>query len=285
MKRIGVIIVLYNDKPQGLYNNFAFEGEIIVVDNTPGQDLKLSYSNITYIPLLKNKGIATAQNIGISKAIELGCEYVLFLDQDSVVDTIFIKRIYEEYIRIKSVVSNLFALGPTSINGRTNEEYKPVFREEKVDENGFIKKNEIISSGSCIEVKLIAKVGFLNESLFIDYVDNEWIWRANSIGYVSGITKNVKMTHYIGQNDVMVFNYPLRISSTKRYYYQSRNYLWLLPLKYVPLHWKITSFIKLFVLPLFLPFKINGCNDIYKNIARGIKDGLFKRNQFKSNEF
>lgn len=79
MEKIAVVIVLYYSKGDdcGLQlDNSAIS--IIMVDNTPNRELTLTGRSIYYIPLKENKGIATAQNVGICKAQELGCTYVLF---------------------------------------------------------------------------------------------------------------------------------------------------------------------------------------------------------------
>lgn len=281
MTKIGIVIVLYNQSTIPDINNLKIEYELIIVDNTIDQDLKINDHNLHYIPLKENFGIAFAQNIGIQKARSLNCSHIIFLDQDSIPNRSFIDNIIQEYIRLKKRIPNLFALGPKTINGRTNEEYKPKYRKEYKDTDGFTIKSEIISSGTCVSIVDIDIVGLLNESLFIDYVDNEWLWRATKKGFVNGVTDKVSMTHFIGQDDIYILGYPLRISSPSRYYFQSRNYLWLCTLNYVPLRWKYSSFIKLFVLTLFLPFKHIDSKNIFKNIILGIKDGLIKRKLYK----
>lgn len=278
--KVGIIVVLYQT------NNTEFSDlakqcdSLYLIDNTPGQNLNIAGDKIKYLSLNSNRGIAYAQNVGIKNALFDGCDYVFFLDQDSKIPDNFIYQMVNEYNRIRITRPNLFALGPSLINGRTKQPYIPTFHKEKYESDGFLLKSEIISSGSVVDIKLIEKVGLLNETLFIDYVDNEWYWRAADLGFVSGMTKNVCMTHYIGQQDIRVLKVPLRISSPIRYYYQCRNYLWLRNVPYSSKRWRRNSFIKLFIIPLVFPFRLNNWRKIYKEMRRGIKDGLFCKDKF-----
>ena len=121
-------------------------------------------------------------------------------------------------------------------------------------------------------------MGYLDESLFIDGVDHEWCWRATSKGYVSGITSNVTLTHFVGQNEFKIFGIQIILSSPFRYYYQTRNWLWLMRRNYVPKRWKINTSIKRIIYPLFFPFITKKWKEIYINIWRGVKDGLSIQN-------
>ena len=83
---ICVIVVFYNPTPSQVANfeELSQEGaNVIIVDNSKTA-LSLT-PDLLYIPLRENKGIATAQNIGIRKAVEIGYKYIVFSDQDSVI--------------------------------------------------------------------------------------------------------------------------------------------------------------------------------------------------------
>ena len=283
--KVAVIIVLFHPSQEQIRNLKRFyeelklkhRQEVIVVDNTPNQDLSLSEESLIYLPLRENRGIAFAQNIGIKKALKLGCSHLVFFDQDSILDNSYFQSIIDEYSRISNFIPNLFLLGPTVINGRNGKEYKSAIHRDS-ETLGFKPRINIISSGSCVDISKITKVGYLDESLFIDGVDHEWCWRATSKGYISGITSNVTLTHYVGQNEFKIFGIQIILSSTFRYYYQTRNWLWLIRRDYVPRRWKINTSIKRLIYPLFFPFITKKWKEIYINIWRGVKDGLSKQN-------
>lgn len=278
--RIGVITILYKTTKINLPQSDEHKDIIyIFVDNTPNQDLHIkSSSNCLYLPLRDNTGIANAQNKGLEIAREKDCSHIVFLDQDSELPNEYVSKIVKEYERLIQLIPNLFLLGPKIYNGRKKEEYKSVVHKDHITNIGFIPRREIISSGSCTSIKRIDEVGILDSKLFIDTVDFEWCWRANIKGFQSGITNRVSITHYVGQKEYKIFNQLIIISSPIRYFYQIRNYIWLLRRKYVPFSWKINTGIKKIIYPLTYPFMTKEWGKIYKYIFKGFLAGLKQKN-------
>lgn len=245
INRIGVVIIVFHPNARLLESKLKKLGNdvaVVVVDNTPNETINIEQANITYIPLYENTGIANAQNVGIGNLLERGCTHVVFFDQDSDFTEIYVRSIVDEYERISTVRKNLFLLGPTVINKTNGEEYRSVIHSDKKADQGFIEKREIISSGSCVSVDKLNQVGVMDARLFIDYVDFEHCWRANSKGYVCGITQNVTLPHKVGNNELhFPHGYRVIISAPFRYYYQYRNWLWLCRKGYVPRQWKINT--------------------------------------------
>lgn len=280
INRIGVVIIIFHPNARLLESKLKKLGNdvaVVVVDNTPNETINIEQANITYIPLYENTGIANAQNVGIGNLLERGCTHVVFFDQDSDFTEIYVRSIVDEYERISTVRKNLFLLGPTVINKTNGEEYRSVIHSDKKADQGFIEKREIISSGSCVSVDKLNQVGVMDARLFIDYVDFEHCWRANSKGYVCGITQNVTLPHKVGNNELhFPHGYRVIISAPFRYYYQYRNWLWLCRKGYVPRQWKINTCIKFMSRIIYFPFVVNEWKAIEKNMFKGIHDGLFK---------
>ena len=276
---IGIIVVLYYSKEQ---NYHAFVGHsnvnVILVDNTPKRDLCITGENVHYVPLKENRGIAIAQNIGIKKARELNCASVVFFDQDSVIAPDYVEEMRVEFERLKEFYPMLAVLGPTVINRECRWQYKTI---DGVVSEGCKIVPALISSGSFCEMDILDKVGMMEERLFIDYVDFEWCWRARREGYVCAITQNVTLVHKVGQGDRTFMGYPIIISNPVRYYYQYRNFLWLLRRRYVPLKWRRNTAIRKLVEIFLLPFYSENRRVVMKNIFRGIKDGIFCSNDVK----
>lgn len=280
LNNIGVVIVVYHPNVKQLESKLKCLGgdiAIVVVDNTPNEVIDIEQTNVAYIPLCENTGIANAQNVGIGNLLKRGCTHVVFFDQDSDFTEKYVRSIVDEYERISTVRKNLFLLGPIVINKTNGEEYRSVIHSDKKSEQGFIEKREIISSGSCVSVDKLNQVGVMDARLFIDYVDFEHCWRANSKGYVCGITQNVTLPHKVGNNELhFPHGYRVIISAPFRYYYQYRNWLWLCRKGYVPRQWKINTCIKFMSRIIYFPFVVNEWKSIEKNMFKGIHDGLFK---------
>ena len=264
---------LLREKLQSIGNGF----HIVVVDNTPDTSVCIAQENVDYIPLRENTGIANAQNVGISRLEELGCSHIVFFDQDSEFSEAFVLNMVAEYERIEETHRNLFLLGPRVIDKTNGEEYRSVVHREAVADEGFVRKREIISSGSCVSMAKLSEIGAMDARLFIDFVDFEHCWRANAKGYVCGITNNVTLPHKVGSRELCLpHGYRVIISAPFRYYYQYRNWLWLCRRRYVPLQWKVSKGVKFLLRPFYFPFCVKGWRDIEKFMLNGIKDGIFR---------
>lgn len=258
-RQIAVVIVTYH--PSAEDTAFvAHMGELyhtVVVDNTND-----------------NKGIAEAQNQGLRALLDQeGTTHVVFLDQDSRVADDYPLAIAREFDRIAQN-RRLAMLGPTVKNAGTAQEYKSVIHHDHITSEGFVTRREVISSGGCTTIDCLKAVGLNDSRLFIDYVDFEWCWRANAKGYVCGITPNLTISHQVGHKSVNLLGYLIIISAPIRYFYQFRNYLWLLRRNYVPLQWKIATGIKSVARLIYFPLFIKQGGLCWKYMVKGIVAGL-----------
>lgn len=269
---ICVVIVLYNPSEKQIENVEALNtsSSVVAVDNS--NDVS-SVKCTQYIPLRENTGIAAAQNVGIKWAREKGYGYILLLDQDSKLDDDFIQNLYEDFLTIKTLDSKVGFIGPVFIDEASKQEYK-----NYSDKNeAFTRTSALIASGCLISMECLDTVGGMDESLFIDLVDFEWCWRANSMGYSGYMTRRVQMLHSIGKEYHNWHGFVLGLSTPFRYYYQYRNTLWLLRRDYVPVKWKLKSARRLLDM-ILVPLVSKQGWQVLKHMLKGIKDGLFKKN-------
>lgn len=276
--KIAIVIVLYNPSKLDIENvkRLAAYNRGIVVDNslTPSID-GTSIGNLQYICNKKNLGIAEAQNIALRQILQEDYEYIVFIDQDSRISTDYAKRIQYEFTR--NVNKNLAIIGPTVIHKENKDEYKSIIHNYDYDCLGFSQRRHIISSGSCISTQALREIGLFDGSLFIDYVDFEWCWRAYAKGYKCGITNKIEIEHKVGQRELSLGKYKIILSSPERYFYQCRNYFWLIRKKYVPLQWKIATGIKLILRFIYFPILVKGGWTCWKYMAKGIKKGIWQK--------
>lgn len=292
-QHIGIVIVTFYPNATILASRLHALGNevsVAVVDNTPTtteqasapltpQPLQQLFAlpHIAHITLHANTGIAHAQNEGIKWLTAQGCSHIVFFDQDSEYTLTYVQNIVAEYNRISLLQPSLGILGPRVINQTDGAEYHSVIHIDEQQDNGFIRRREIISSGSCIAIKKLHTIGMMDDALFIDYVDFEYCWRAAHKGLISGITTAVSLPHKVGNNDLhFPHGYRVIISAPFRYYYQYRNHLWLCRRGYVPMQWKINTGIKQFLRIFYFPFMVKGWQNIEKNMFKGIAHGLFK---------
>lgn len=263
-----LIIVFYNptsvqisnaDRLGRLYNT-------IVVDNS-STAITGSHS-FYYVPLLINKGIAAAQNVGVNYASEKGATHFIFFDQDSEIKPEYPQRLQQSFIKQRELNPKLAMMGPVFMDTRTQTPSIPP------SNNKYILSRELISSGMITSSDVIEKIGQLEEGLFIDYVDFEWCWRAISFGYDCLIDQDLVIEHSVGYNFLKICGLKFYLSSPVRYYYQYRNFLVLLRRNYVPRVWKFKQVVRKLIDIFIVPILAKETWATYKFMFRGLKDGF-----------
>lgn len=290
--KIGAVIVLYNpDIPQLVKSLRVLEqsvGLLCIVDNSKESHKSelQNFKTVKYISLMENRGIAAAQNVGVKTLKALGVEYVVFSDQDSVADKAAVARLISAYRQLRNKGINVGGVGTRAINVETGQpyrskskEYETIFVDEGSETTKTTRCSYIRSSISLIPITLFGVVGGFDESLFIDGVDNEWCWRANTMGCQFFIVENATITHHLGEGDHKIANRNIAISSTFRIYFQFRNYLWLCRRNYVPHWWKRIHLFKYVVKIVYYPLFVSPRMAFAKCICKGIIDGVTKKDK------
>ena len=277
-EKVAVIIVLYNPDTNDIDNvrRIAQYNVGFVVDNSliPFMDGE-TIGNMSYICNKANIGIAKAQNIALREILKGDYEYVVFLDQDTRVAVDYPLQIAMEFSRIDN--GRLAVLGPQVVNAVTGGQYASAIHKYEISENGFSLRKHIISSGSCMSINALKDVGLMWGELFIDYVDFEWCWRAASKGYQCGVTSHLQISHHVGQRELSIGKYKVIISAQQRYFYQYRNFIWLIQKKYVPLQWKCSTCVKFLLRLVYFPILVNGGFKYWNNMIKGLEAGIWQR--------
>jgi rhamnosyltransferase len=205
---------------------------LVLVDNSEKipeglYELADRYKKITLIVNLENLGIAKAQNIGVKKAIELGGNFILFSDQDTWFPLGFIENMLFHYIKFGCDPTALIA--PNFINKNNQNRNQGFikfdsFYTKKINASNPVSViSQAISSGSLIPISSFELVGFMDESLFIDWVDLEWCWRATANGLQILGCNNILIEHDLGDSNISILGSTYPIRSPIRHYYIIRN--------------------------------------------------------------
>lgn len=228
---IAAVIVAYNPKQQIVGNVATIANQVrkvIVVDNTPSTEadphLQLLETRFgcTIIRNHQNLGIAIALNLGVKYAMEIGCNWVCTLDQDSVACTDFISEMLATY-RQTPQPERIALITPHYVD-----------RESKVrvrlrcSTSGEILTT--MTSGSMVPSIAIRKLGFFDEDLFIDGVDTEFCLRARREGMII-LQSPALLWHSLGRTTyhrILGLRFGTTNHSAERHYYISRNRIRLL---------------------------------------------------------
>lgn len=269
-------------------------GSMVIVDNGSPKHIvswlrgQVGTANIFVIPLPGNLGVGAAHNRGIAWARQHGFSHVLLMDQDSIPARDMVQQLHDALEQLGNHNTLIAGIGPSYIDSYTGTRSSFVrfglISIKKVDNEqqemgGIIETDFLISSGSLIPMKVFDNVGLMDEGLFIDHVDTEWVLRAKSRGYTIYGAYNAVMRHSLGNATLRFWflrwrNVPLH--SPERHYYIFRNSLVLFRRPYAPRQWIINDIVRLGYIAVFYPIFAPQRIKRIAMILKGIWDGLHR---------
>jgi len=210
-------IILYNPLDDTFDNIQSYITELdmlIIVDNSDIHNVKLinkiknQFDKIIYINNFENLGIATALNIACNKAIELGYQWILTMDQDSS----FVN--FNEYLRCITKITDKQVVSIISPNSNMPP---GISKNCEMSE-----KTLTITSGAFLNLTHFEKVGKFTDKLFIDEVDHDYCLRSIEKKLKVLQFFNIPLIHTIGEKS----NYKKKVITQHnpiRMYYITRN--------------------------------------------------------------
>lgn len=296
-KKVGIILVNYNGEKyneeciNSILNSTYKNYEIIIVDNASTDNsvrrLQEKYSNeIILFENKKNEGFSEANNIGIEIAKNRGCEYILLLNNDTVIskdcigklincsaqenNCIVSPKIY--YYDNKDIIWSagakmLWKKGLASQNGINT-----------IDKGQYNKKlNVEFATGCCllIPIEVIDSIGGLSTDYFLYYEDTDYCIRALNAGFKIIYEPEAILYHKVsastgGEESYMYIYYNTRNRLIFNKKHNKKNIIYYLPYFYITriaksFKWLFNGKREL------IKATINGIND-YKKGIRGKKD-------------
>ena len=237
MCKVAAIIISYNpdnnllDSINLLINQVE---KIIIVDNGSESQKK---KNINLIKDIDNKkievifneenlGIATALNIGVKEALNQGYNWILTMDQDSKASSNMVEKMLEVYNTIdESERKEILSIFPNFVDERIQS------IEENSNMNSYEYVDADITSGNLLRAEVFDKVGFFDDSLFIDLVDTDFCMRLNEKNIKMIKVRDAILYHSLGESQSVksIFGkFNTSNHSALRRYYMTRNrfYTW-----------------------------------------------------------
>lgn len=196
--------VLKND-----YQNY----KIILVDNgskdNPIETLKKKFPKIPLVINKENLGYAEGNNVGMRYAMKLKPDYILFLNNDVIVDKIWLTTLVaysEKHKRVGIVGPKIYYLAkPDTIwftGGKIDYDKGPFIHidqgKKDTKENSIAKKVDYINGCSLlIKAELVKKMGAFDKKYFAYVEDIDINIRAQKLGYESHIIPDSKIWHVV----------------------------------------------------------------------------------------
>ncbi|MDD4331282.1 MAG: glycosyltransferase family 2 protein [Methanosarcinaceae archaeon] len=203
--KVSIIILNWNGKEDTLnclaslmrisYPNYS----LILVDNgsTDGSAelFKNRYPGLKLLENGKNLGFSEGNNVGISKALEENPDYILLLNNDTLVAPNFL----EELVALAEKAPEYGIVGPVVLHSEKPDkiqsaglkvslstgEYKFINSNKRLGES-FQKAYEVDYVVGCAllaKSHLFEEVGFLNKAYFAYWEEADWCFRARNRGY------------------------------------------------------------------------------------------------------
>lgn len=218
---INGVVVLYNPGEEVIENIKSYQSfcrKLFVMDNSTYVNQKVvsilkEFSNVVYVYLEGNKGIAKALKEGMKLSIEDKSDYTLTMDQDSIFPTGKLD-IVKDYI---NKYKDEYAIIGLNFNSDSTD---PKLIEEKF----------LLTSGNFINNEDYQKIEGFKEELFIDWVDFDLDEQFYQIGKKVCYINEVSLVHAIGNpksHKLMGKKVTALNHSLVRYYYRYRNGLYL----------------------------------------------------------
>ncbi len=202
---------------------------VLVVDNGSVDDsvdkIQSNYPKIELLRLGTNLGFAEGNNIGIRRAISHGADYVLLLNNDTVVDP----QMLTELVNVAESKPQIGLVGPTIYYydqpgtiwsaGYLIDWYSGIIRclsgDGAVIQQAEPYKVDYLSGcGLCIKSEVINKIGLMDPRFFLYYEETDWCTRARAAGYEILVVPQASIWHKvsasIGQNSPAATYYMTR---------------------------------------------------------------------------
>ena len=236
--RVAVVILCWNgredtldclDSVAGLHHPAVTP---IVVDNgsTDGsaEAVAAAHPEVELIRSAENLGFSGGNNLGLRRALELGCDYAFLLNNDTLVDPGMLGPLLEEAERrpdAGALCPLVLYAHPPDLIWYAGAEFDPRrghngrqtgYRER--DRGQYSKVREISrASGAAMLVprRVLEEVGLLDEDLFLHVEDVEWSLRIRAAGYRLYFVPAARLWHKVsvdtgGENSPTIAYYGMR---------------------------------------------------------------------------
>ncbi|MCZ2342016.1 MAG: glycosyltransferase family 2 protein [Bacteroidales bacterium] len=215
--KIAIVIVNYNglNDTQKCLQSLHCQSQavdIIVVDNAstedPSQQLCAQFPWITFIQAGVNGGWAGGNNAGICHAMQLGVDWIILLNNDTVVASDFVDRlsaaatVNSEYGILGPVIRYMDPPCAIQTEGvRFNQTSQAGFFQHQsvpltVAEKPLIVDVDIVN-GCCLMLhrSVVEKIGLIDEKYFLIHEESDLCLRAQEAGFKLGVLSEALVWH------------------------------------------------------------------------------------------
>ena len=248
---LSIITINYNSSEntikllESLKTQTDSDFRIIVVDNNsdPGQKLLLKnriaeIGNLTFIESSENLGFSGGNNAGIRRALQEETEWVVLLNNDTIVEESFIEK-------LKIALENKIGVAGIAMNEGGQISYagkiawlKPTL--SHIHQNPGDVNHYIIGGGLAIQREVLDNVGLLDENYFLYFEDADWTLRVRQAGYPITFLTDLSIQHSVSASTKKLGSpMLLRYHYRNALYFNRKNGPWYIKALTFPWSWII----------------------------------------------
>lgn len=170
----------------------------------------------------ENLGQAKALNQGTDWALNSGYQWILLLDQDSLLDQSMVSELIKGY-NARPYKKRVGLIGSNCIFKNINE----IKYQKECQGKDIFEREVAMMSGSLLSLAAYKEIGHFREEFFIDSIDADYCLRLRSKGFKMIIACKALMAHEVGRQGVMKKFAGRKLLVTnhnaRRCYYMARN--------------------------------------------------------------
>ena len=296
IKRLNIAVIIINWKNYDLTNDCinsvlksSFKNlKIILVDNEYDSFKLRKFQNRKKIKIIKNQkneGFSKGSNIGIRYALENNFDYVLLLNNDTVIESNLIRNLIKF-----STEKNIFVVQPMitdmsgkkiwSSGGKINNflgTFTTKYRGKELNKKFNYKSELDWFTGCCCLFKseIFIKIGLFDENFFAYYEDVDYSLRLKDNGYKIGFYDKSRVFHHSSMSLKLNESSEGNLSP-KIHYLTTRNHIYLIrkhSIKFNLFGVFINQFLKIFSYSIYfiLRFRFRKLKMLYKGLMHAFK--------------
>jgi rhamnosyltransferase len=255
---------------------------IVIVDNGSknSEDVRAvaqKTSGVDFLSLPDNMGIGTALNVGSRHFLLSKPDWILTMDQDTVVHVGGVDAILASFTSLRTELQDRVAILAMRPHPQPSSIWLTRYADRLLmvrDLGSFVERIGVITSGNLVRADVLERLCF-NESLFIDQVDFDFCFSVRHLGYYVLQHKSISMDHVLGERfSESDKEHPYE--NAQRVYYIIRNSTYLVMRRRLPLRFylvQVVVFSGAFV-------SMNGAGSVFHCalvVLRGMLDGALGR--------
>ncbi|MDO8845975.1 glycosyltransferase family 2 protein [Methylicorpusculum sp.] len=171
--------------------------EVIVVDNgsTDGSEdvFRAYYPDLKVIQTGQNLGYAEGNNVGIRYALEKNAEYILLLNNDTIVDSDLLNELElaaDNNPNVGVFGATLLYMDNPKIIWFAGAKWNPQtltfdypYQDQKIPENLYTKTDYACGAALFFRSEVAKSIGLLDARFFLVWEESDWCLRAKRVGY------------------------------------------------------------------------------------------------------